>query len=165
MLHNGVQDTLCCLRERFWIVKGRQTVKRVIGKSVTFRKFEGKAYTPPTQADLPKFRVTQDFPFSHVGVDFAGPIYVKSVAKGQTEMTKAYIALYTCASTRAVNLELVPNLTADAFIRSFRRFISRRGIPKFILSDNAKTFKSSSNKLSALLDLPGSPRIVTVQTS
>jgi hypothetical protein len=53
-------------------------------------------------------------------------------------MTKACIALYTCASTRAVHLELVPNLTADAFIRSFRRFISRRGIPKFILSDNAK---------------------------
>ncbi|CAB4004829.1 Hypothetical predicted protein, partial [Paramuricea clavata] len=39
VLHNGVQDTLCCLRERFWIVKGRQTVKRVIGKCVTYRKF------------------------------------------------------------------------------------------------------------------------------
>ena len=109
VLHNGVQDTLCCLRERFWIVKGRQTVKRVIGKCVTCCNFEGKAYTPPTQADLPKFRVTQDFPFSHVGVDFAGPIYVKSVGKGQTEITKAYIALYTCASTPAVHLELVPN--------------------------------------------------------
>ena len=126
----------------------------MIGNCVTCRKFEGKAYTPPTQADLPKFRVPQDFPFSHVGVDFAGPIYVKSVVKGQTEMTKACIALYTCASSRAVHLELVPNLTADAFIRSFRRFISRRGIPKLILSDNAKTFKSSSNKMSVLLDLP-----------
>ena len=58
-------------------------------------------------------------------------------------MNKSYIALYTCASTRAVHLELVPNLIAHAFMVSFLRFTSRRGAPKLMLSDNAKTFKSA----------------------
>ena len=67
-------------------------------------------------------------------------------------ITKSYIALFTCATTRAVHLELVPNLTADAFIRSFRSFTSRRGVPKPMISDNAKIFKSAENKRSALFD-------------
>jgi hypothetical protein len=126
----------------------------------------GSAKPVANSSRLSQIGVKQDFAFSHVGVDFAGPIYVKSVAKGQTEICKAYIVLYTCASTRAVHLELVLNLTADAFIRSFRKFIARRGIPKLIFSDNAKTFKSSSNKLSALIVLRKVQELLelTVQT-
>ena len=77
---------------------------------------------------------------------------MKTSVRKETEMTKSYIALYTCASTRAVHLELVPNLTADAFVRSFGRFTSRRGVPKLMASDNAKTFNSAENKLTAFLD-------------
>ena len=47
---------------------------------------------------------------------------------------------FTCTSTRAVHLELVPDLHATSFIRALKRFISRRGIPTLIVSDNGKTF-------------------------
>ena len=50
-------------------------------------------------------------------------------------------------------MELVPDLVAGTFIRCFKCFISRRGIPKLIVSDNAKTFNSASKSLSALFDL------------
>ena len=55
-------------------------------------------------ASLPEFRVRESFPFSKVGVDFAGPLYVKDKTK---EMNKVYIALFICCVTRAVHLELV----------------------------------------------------------
>ena len=58
-------------------------------------------------------------------------------------MNKVYIALLTCAATRAVHLELVPNLSAESFIRALARFKGRRGIPVLVVSDNGKTFKDS----------------------
>ena len=116
------------------------------------RKLEGKPYASPDHAPLPDVCISEEYTFTHTGVDFAGLIYVKTSARKEIQMTKSYIALYTCASTRAVHLELVPDLTADAFIRSFWRFTSRRGVPKLMVSGNAKTFKFAENKLSALFD-------------
>ena len=52
-----------------------------------------------------------------------------------------YITL-TCASSRAIYLDFVPELSSEAFLQSFKRFVGRRGIPTEVLSDNAKTFKS-----------------------
>ena len=79
---------------------------------------------------------------SCVGVDFAGPLFVKSKVKDDPEMAKVYIALFTCATSRAVHLELVPSLDAPTFLLCLGRFIGRRGLPKLIVSDNAKTLVS-----------------------
>ena len=56
-------------------------------------------------------------------------------------MHKVYTSLYTCASSRAEHLDLVQNMSSEAFVRSLERFIGRRGIPSLIISDNGKTFK------------------------
>ena len=118
------------------------------------KKLEGKPYQNPPAGDIPSFRLEDELAFTNVGVDFAGPLFIK-VAKDQASpMVKAYIALYTCASSCAVHLELVTSLTAESFLRCFRRFISRRGIPRLMVSDNAKTFKSASGTLEALFNLP-----------
>ena len=57
---------------------------------------------------------------------------------------KVWLCLFTCCTTRAVHLELVPNLNALTFIRCFKRFTARRGIPTRVISDNGKTFKSAA---------------------
>lgn len=101
---------------------------------------------------LPEFRVTQARPFQYVGVDFAGPLYIK---KGKaTGNCKVWLCLYTCAVTRAVHLEIVPNLNAPTFIRCFKRFTSRRGLPSRVVSDNAKTFKSSAKLIRQTFEDP-----------
>ena len=64
-------------------------------------------------------------------------------------MKKACIVLYTCTSSRAVHLDLVPNLSTQAFVKSFKRFIARRGVPKLGVSDNGSTFRN--NELKGLL--------------
>ena len=81
------------------------------------------------------------------GIDYAGPLYVRNANK---EVAKVYICLFTCTVIRAVHLELVEDQTTSAFFRAFKRFESRRGIPKCIISDNAKTFKAGSQNLKAL---------------
>ena len=143
VLHNGVRDTLTELRSRFWVTKGRQTVKTAIGNCSVCKKIQGRSYAVPPPPPLPEFRLSDEFAFTRVGVDFAGPIYVKDVFAKNGDMNKVYIALFTCAATRAVHLELVPNLSAESFIRALARFKGRRGIPVLIVSDNGKTFKDS----------------------
>ena len=59
---------------------------------------------------------------------------------------KSYIAVFTSGSTRAIHLELTPDLTRDGFIRVMKRFMGRTGIPNFILSDKSKTFRDRKVK-------------------
>ncbi|KAL9975369.1 hypothetical protein ACROYT_G012524 [Oculina patagonica] len=144
--HNGVRETLTEIRAQFWIIKGRQAVKDVLSKCVTCKKILGRAYSTPPAPPLPSFRVSDDLAFSKVGVDFAGPLYVKNIYESKGEMFKCYIALFTCASTRAIHVELVPDLTASSFLRVLKRFFFRRGLPNLFISDNGKTFKDGKVK-------------------
>lgn len=98
-------------------------------------------------APLPKERINETQAFEITVFDFVGPVYVKP------ENKKAYIALFTCAVTRAVHIELVSDLTTDSFLLAFKRFIARRGICSVIYSDNAKTFKKAERNLKLLWTL------------
>lgn len=73
-------------------------------------------------------------PFAKVGIDFAGPLYVKA---GGNQMKKVNIALFSCAVTRAIYLDIVEDLETRTFLRCFRRFIAQRGVPQLVISDNA----------------------------
>ncbi|XP_068734548.1 uncharacterized protein [Montipora capricornis] len=143
VLHKGVRETLTELRSCFWVVKGRQAVKTVIAKCSVCKKIEGRRYSVPHSPTLPEFRSSDEFAFSRVGVDFAGPMYVRDIFAKGGGMNKVYIALFTCATSRAVHLELVPSLTAERFIKALARFKGRRGTPTLIVRDNGKTFKDS----------------------
>ena len=55
-----------------------------------------------------------------------------------------WICLFTCCKNRALHLELVPDMSADTFIRCLKRFAARRGVPRKILSDNGKSFKAAA---------------------
>ena len=113
------------------------------------RRFEGKPYSPPAlMPDLPPESVSEGPPFATTSVDFAGPLYVKShVTTESNDKVKAYICLFTCASTRAVHLELTEALSALSFLQAFRRFVGRRGLPSVMMSDNAKTFRFASSDI------------------
>ena len=110
------------------------------------KKLEGVPYSSQRVPDLPACRVSEDPPFAHTGLDFAGPLYFAETRSGNGS-SKVYICLFTCASTCAVHLELthVPN-----FLLAFRKFVARHGLPATILSDNTKTFKSASKEIQTI---------------
>ena len=115
--HSGTQATLNKLRERFWVVRGRQVVKKILHRCVICRRHQAKPLLPPSSPDLPSYRVLADFCFQSVGTDFAGPV-VKSIYNKNGVMYDAYICLFTCATSRAVHLELTPDLQSANFIRA-----------------------------------------------
>lgn len=132
-LHNGVKETLTELRSRFWVINGRQTVRRVISKCVNCEKIEGKHCVIPPTAPLPQFSVEENPAFTNTGIDFAGPLFVKSgEGKEQSNMQKVYLVLFTCGSTRAVHLEAVPDLSSETFITE------KLQVSKFIFTTKCK---------------------------
>ena len=89
-------------------------------------------------------------PFTYTGVDFTGALYVKD---GSQEV-KVYLCLFTCATTRAIHLEIVQDLTADTFLLAFRKFAGRRSLPRMMISDNGSTYLSAAEELKSLMELP-----------
>jgi len=152
VMHNGIKETLAEVRSKYWIIRGRQIVRQVLRKCVICRRYEGLPQPAPQPPLLPQFRVREEPAFTYVGLDFAGPLYVKT--QGLVAEKKVWICLYTCCVVRAVHLDLVPNMTVEAFLRCFRRFTSRRGFPRRIVSDNGKTLKSAANVIHEVLTHP-----------
>ena len=103
----------------------------MVRRCVICKKFEGKAFNTPKVAPLPASRVSDSPPFTNTGVDFAGPLFVTDRSQNETERTsKAYVCLWTCASTRAVHLELVPNLTVKRIVRAkeIQQYLINKGV-------------------------------------
>ena len=113
-----MKETLCQLRTKYWVCKARQRIKTILSDCITCKKHSQKPYSEPLTAQLPDYRVTESVPFSTCGIDFAGPFYVRHSKEVISD--KVYLCLYTCASSRAVYLDLSTDLTAEAFIRSFK---------------------------------------------
>jgi hypothetical protein len=107
-------------------------------RCVICKKIERKAFHSPREPSLPSFQVSDEPPFTNIDIDYAGPLFVNE----SDETIKSYVCLFTCASTRAVHLELLKDLSTNMFLTAFRRFVRRRGMPRKILTDNAKTLKA-----------------------
>ena len=142
--HGGVQSTIAKIRETFWIPRIRRETGKVISKCYLCRRYRVKPLpSPVTYAELPDFRAKFVDAFAAVGVDFAGPLLYKN----GSSVEKAYIALFTCAATRAVHLKVCLDMTAIVFKIALKEFIARRGAPQIIVSDNAKTFITTNTWL------------------
>ncbi|XP_076660488.1 uncharacterized protein LOC143363841, partial [Halictus rubicundus] len=146
-LHAGVQLTLHILRQEYWLLRGRSQVKAVIHACVRCVR-ERAAIPIQIMGDLPAARVSPaKKPFSHCGLDYAGPIQIRASAGRGITSRKAYIALFVCMSTKAVHLELVADYSTSAFLNAYTRFCSRRGLPERMYSDNGTTFVGANREL------------------
>ena len=156
--HSEINATLTALRERYWVLRGREEVKTVVRHCVVCRRNAASSCKPTQFLDLPCNRVSDAPPLTHIRSDFAGPLYVKEARRSSQESdsdsNKVYVSLSTCASTRAVLPELTKVLNIRDFLLAFPTFASRRGLPATIQSDNAKTFQSSSKEIRKLSRSP-----------
>jgi hypothetical protein len=137
--HFRTDITLSLLRERYWIPRGRQVVRRVLARCTRCRAFDRRPYTIP-EAPLPAERFTASRPFERIGVDLFGPIPVKDDGK-------VFGMILTCMTTRAISLELLKDITTESILNGLRRLEARYGRTQLIISDNAKQFRKAAGSL------------------
>ncbi|XP_071138915.1 uncharacterized protein [Mytilus edulis] len=145
--HSGLESTVTFIRQSYWIPSIRQCVKSILRNCVTCRKITGRPYHTPDPPPLPSDRLNDSPPFTVTGVDFTGALNVRTKSNS---ISKAYICLFTCANTRAVHLEIVEDLTEQTFILAFRRFTSRKSLPKIMMSDNCTTYTAAAKEIEML---------------
>ena len=121
-------------------------MKKVLRSCILLRKLLSLSYGILQHGQRSAFCVQEDYAFSSAA--FAGPLNVRP---SSNQTTKAYIALCTCATPRAVHLEMVPDLKTETFLLRFQRVVSRGGLPHFIVTNNAKTLKAFSKSLQAIM--------------
>ena len=145
--HAGCERTLSESRREYWIISGRRMVKGIIKNCVICRKFRQRPHST-LMADLPRERVKPfSPPFTVTGVDLFGPFSLKV---SRNKSVKAWGAIFTCATVRAIHLEVVESMSAEAFLHALRRFASHHGWPSTIISDNGMSFVGAERLLREL---------------
>ncbi|XP_076678236.1 uncharacterized protein LOC143374185 [Andrena cerasifolii] len=144
--HIGARGTLHAVRQKYWPVNGMITVKSVLRKCITCHKLTAIVPQYPI-GQLPRDRVVLNRPFLVTGVDYCGPFLIKEKKLRNTKKVKTYVAVFVCFSTKAVHLELVSDMTSDAFLAALKRFFARRGKCTDLYSDNGTNFIGASREL------------------
>ncbi|XP_073764218.1 uncharacterized protein [Danio rerio] len=143
LLHPGSERVLAELRRQYWVLRGREAIRKHQHTCRDCQFWRAKPQTPQ-MADLPSSRLQlYKPPFYSTGVDCFGPFTVK-VGRRQE---KRWGVLYKCMTTRCVHLDLLEQLDTDAFLLSLRRFIARRGKPMELLCDNGTNFVGGDREL------------------
>ena len=145
-LHAGTDYVLSQVQHHFWIIQGKEAVKKSRRRCPECIKERAR---PATQlmGELPYFRLEACTPpFHRTAVDYFGPF---QVGFGRNRTMKRYGALFTCLVTRAVFVDLAKSLSSDDFLLVFRRFISVYGAPRCVYSDNGTNFVGAEKEIAA----------------
>jgi hypothetical protein len=140
--HQGLEHTHCRLRERWWIVKGRQRVKAILSRCMKCKILKAR---PGTQvmSDLPECRLNVAQVFADTGVDLCGPFVVKSGRQG----VKTWVVIYTCMRVRAVWLDYVKAIDVKSFLDSIMRFHAIYPSVKCFHADQGTNIRGCANLL------------------
>eukprot|EP00794_Sanderia_malayensis_P017910 gene17910-biopygen12898 len=172
--HNKLGSTLTELRRRFWVPRGRQQVKRVVGKCQTCPPAPRRAplhkimnaevrdngkNKARTADQLKKTSIRIQKRYEYVGnsdqyrypLEYSASVFVtllsNTMGLGASEAHGIRIVSY---HEGAVHLELISDLQTSTFVNCLRRFCARRGTPRLINTDNALTFKAADSLLKKL---------------
>lgn len=144
--HPGSNALLSMLQSRYWILSGRRVIRTVTFSCSQCHRLKPRL-VQQAMGQLPAPRIQQVKPFAKTGVDYAGPFMTKTSRLRKAPFVKSYIAAFVCMSTKACHLELVSELTTEAFIAALQRFTSRRGRCSDLYSDQGRNFIGCNNEL------------------
>ncbi|XP_073943810.1 uncharacterized protein isoform X2 [Choristoneura fumiferana] len=151
LLHEGPQGLLANIRQQYYPLGGRNLAKLTVRKCIPCIRQKGKT-VQPIMGQLPESRTKLEFPFLHCSVDYAGPVLIADKKGRGSKLLKSYLCIFVCFAVKAVHLELVTDLTKEAYIAALQRFISRRGKPLTITSDHGTNFVGACNELTSVIN-------------
>lgn len=143
LFHPGPERVLADIRRKYWILRGRQAIRKHQNQCQTCKKWKANPVIPK-MADLPPARLRLSKPpFWSTGMDCFGPFTVTLGRRSE----KRWGLLFKCLTTRCIHIETLNKMDADTFLMAFRRFVSRRGKPFELISDCGTNFKAGEAEL------------------
>ncbi|KAL0867450.1 hypothetical protein ABMA27_008237 [Loxostege sticticalis] len=158
LLHAGPQLLLASIRQTYWPLKGKNLSKLIVKKCVICFRHRAQN-VQPIMGQLPLNRTQLEFPFQNCHVDYAGPVLIADRKGRGCKLNKSYLCIFVCSAVKAVHLELVTDLTTEAYMAALYRFVARRGKPRSITSDNGTNFVGASNDMQSSSGTIGHHRI------
>ena len=149
LAHCGPTLLLAHTGQAIYVPGAKKLARTVCQSCLVCRRAAPRAHLQ-RMGQLPAPRVTQLHPFSHCGIDFAGPFYLKRGNPRRPTITKGYLGLFVCLATKVVHIEVVSSLSTGAFISALKRFCTRAGKPQHIYSDHGSNFIGARNQLKEL---------------
>ena len=149
LCHCGPSLLLCSAGNKLHILGARRLSRRICSQCITCRRHHPQMQHQ-LMGELPAQRVNSSPPFTHTGLDYAGPFTIKLGRVRKPVRVEAYVCVFVCMAVKAVHLEVVSDQTTSAFQAALQRFVARRGCPKHIYSDNGANFIGARNELHKL---------------
>ncbi|XP_055613505.1 uncharacterized protein LOC129759945 [Uranotaenia lowii] len=145
--HQNHETIINEIRQRYHVPKLRSAYKKIRSNCQTCKNLRARPQ-PPLMSELPVGRLAAfSRPFSHMGLDYFGPMIVVNGRKQE----KRWGVLATCLTIRAIHLQVVHTLTTNSCILAIRNIMARRGVPVCIYSDRGTNFIGADRELKSLL--------------
>ena len=149
ILHRGSQMSHSALmQEGFFIENGRQFIRQMVNKCVVCRKLRARP-CQQLMSDLPLVRIEETPPFTHIGLDVFGHFFIHDgkTTRRSNASKKVWVLICVCLPSRAVHLEMLPDMSTDAFQNAFTRFVRARGMCVSIISDQGSNFLGARKQM------------------
>lgn len=121
--HRSLQLTLNMIRQSLYTerTEHRQEIDRPLRDMCALASRDSEAVYERTAQG-------KSDPVSSVSPPWSGLCGTHSTEGRGHKAYMAFIVVFVCLSTRAVHLEAVSDYIAEAFLATFRKFVSRRGL-------------------------------------
>ena len=162
--HCGPSLVLSSTGSKVHVIGARRLSRSIYRSCVVCRRATAHSQHQ-MMGQLPASRITPSPPFTICGVDYAGPFLMKKGHTRKPVIVKGYLAVFVCFATKAAHLEVVSDASTETFLACLRRFISRRGCPAEIHSDNGGNFVGAKRDLQELYDFLEKPTTTSAISS
>ena len=149
--HAGDDRVLWQLRAKYWVPQARRLVRKIRKDCIRCRLLN-KRVASQLMAPLPNERVLPTPPWTNTSVDLFGPFECRDVVKKRMKI-KVWGIIFTCLVSRASHLDVTTTYGTDSVLQALRRFISIRGCPRQIISDQGTQLVACSKEVEFLLEL------------
>ena len=146
--HVDIDTTVCHVRNKVFIPQLRRLLS-CIDRNCLLCKLKRKKFAGQIMGELPDFRTNISPPFSHVLMDLFGPFTIRDdcVKKGPRVLKKVWGVVFSCASTRAVQIDTAVNYDTKSVLHCIRRLKALRGSVKVIVSDPGSQLIGADNEM------------------
>ena len=144
--HSGLYSVLRELRRKYWIPKYYSTVRKILSRCVTCRRFNARTIKI-NQNSYRDFRTNPPRrPFQSVFMDYIGPFEVKL-----GERQKVWLLAITCLWSRGLNLKICRSADTTDFLKAVQSHVYEYGIFSNCITDLGSQIQAGASVMKTYL--------------